>query len=339
MRTRNGISRRHLLATGAAGSLALASGVHVSIAQASKRIEQLDPALDKIIATTEPIVEHAAGFGGDLGPAEGPLWWKEGGYLLFSDIHANKRHKFTPGQGVTLFKEPTNRANGLTRDLQGRLLAAEHDSRRVTRQEVDGAITVIASSFSGRRLNRPNDVIVKSDGAIYFTDPQGPWAPEQWDLNFTGVYRVSPDLSTLTLLANDFVFPNGIAFSPDEKVLYITDFRRGTIRAFEVAPNGTLAKHTDRVFADLNGQEPGGPDGMKVDVAGNVYCGGAGGIYIIDPTGKKLGRILHGYAATTNIAFGGDDWKTLYFTSRNQLASVKLKIAGIPVPVAAKPKT
>jgi gluconolactonase len=327
------ISRRHLLATGAAS---FTLGARAAFAQGGKKIEQLDPALDKIISTTEPIVEHGKGYGGDLGPAEGPLWWKEGNYLLFSDIHNNKRMKFTPGQGVTLFKDGTNRANGLTRDLQGRLLAAEHDSRQVTRQEADGSITVIANSFNGRRLNRPNDVIVKSDGAIYFTDPQGPWAPEQWDLNHTGVYRVSPDLATLTLLANDFVFPNGIAFSPDEKLLYVNDLRRGLIRVFEVAPNGTLAKHTDRVFADLSGREPGAPDGMKVDTAGNVYCGGAGGIYILDPAGKKLGRIVHGYAATTNIAFGGDDWKTLYFTSRNELASVKLKIAGIPVPVAAK---
>jgi gluconolactonase len=338
MRKHDGISRRRLLTTGAAGGFALAGGVRVSIAQGTKRIEQLDPGLDKIIAASESIVEHASGFGGDLGPAEGPLWWKEGGYLLFSDIHANKRMKFTPGQGVALFKEPTNRANGLTRDLQGRLLAAEHDTRRVTRQEADGSITVLANSFGGHRLNRPNDVVVKSDGAIYFTDPNGPWTPEQWDLTHTGVYRLSPDLGTLSLLVSDFIVPNGLAFTPDEKHLYVNDSRRGHIRVFELIPNGMLAKHTDRVFADLRGSEPGVPDGMKVDTAGNVYCGGAGGIYILDPSGKKLGRIVHGYAATTNIAFGGDDWKTLYFTSRNQLASVKLKIAGIPVPVAAAKK-
>jgi gluconolactonase len=284
-------------------------------------------------------VELGSGYGGDLGPAEGPLWWKEGGYLLFSDIHANKRMKYTPGQGVTLFKEPTNRANGLTRDLQGRLLAGEHDSRRVTRQELDGSITVIANSFQGRRLNRPNDVIVKSDGTIYFTDPwTSPAVPEQWDLTFSGVYRVSPDLGTLTLLVDNFIIPNGLAFSPDEKLLYVNDSRRRHIRSFELAPNGTLARQSDQVFADLGGADPGVPDGMKVDTAGNVYCGGAGGIYILDPKGKKLGRIVHGYPATTNIAFGGDDWKTLYFTSRNQLASVKLKIAGIPVPVAAAKK-
>jgi gluconolactonase len=340
MSAHNGISRRHMLELAGASGLAMAGGIRGSFAQGAKRIEQLAPELDKIIATSEPIVELGTGFGGDLGPAEGPLWWKEGGYLLFSDIHANKRMKYTPGQGITTFKEPTNRANGLTRDLQGRLLAAEHDSRRVTRQELDGSITVIANSFQGRRLNRPNDVVVKSDGTIYFTDPwTQPGVQEQWDLTFAGVYRVSPDLGTLTLLVDNFIIPNGIAFSPDEKVLYVNDSRRRHIRAFEMAPNGTLAKQSDHVFADLGGAESGVPDGMKVDSAGNVYCGGAGGIYILDPNGKKLGRIVHGYPATTNIAFGGDDWKTLYFTSRAQLASVKLKVAGVPVPVAAKPKT
>ena len=120
----------------------------------------------------EPIRELASGLGGELGPAEGPVWWKEGGYLLFSDIGNNRRMKYTPGQGVTVFKESTNHANGLTRDLQGRLVACEQDTRRVTRQELDGSITVIANSFQGKRLNRPNDVVVKSDGSIYFTDPE-----------------------------------------------------------------------------------------------------------------------------------------------------------------------
>jgi gluconolactonase len=135
---------------------------------------------------------------------------------------------------------------------------------------------------------------------------------------------------------DDMVFPNGLAFSPDESVIYIDDFRRGHIRAFNMAPNGTLARQTDRAFVDLTGSEPGGPDGMKVDSAGNVYCGGAGGIYIMDPKGKKLGRIVHGRPETTNIAFGGDDWKTLYFTNWYYLGAVKVKIPGIPVPVASK---
>lgn len=305
-----------------------------SQAPLTPRIERFDPALDAIISTSEPIHHLADGFGGPQGPAEGPVWWKEGGYLLFSDIHNNKRMKFTPGAGVTLFSEPTNRANGMTRDLKGRLLACEHDSRRVTRLELDGDLTVLANSFQGRRLNRPNDVVVKSDGCIYFTDPwTSPEAPRQWDLTFSGVYRLTPDLGTLSLLIGDFVLPNGLAFSPDESVLYINDSRRGHIRAFDLMSNGMLAKQTDRVFVDLRGDEPGVPDGMKVDIAGNVYCGGAGGIWIMNASGQKLGRIVHGAPATTNVGFGGDDWKTLYFTSRNHLGSVRVNVPGVPVPV------
>src|SRR5215471_15026512 len=235
---RANISRRHLLQTaGAAGGFALAGR---AFAQApARKIDQLAPYLYKIIAISEPIQELASGFGGDLGPAEGPVWWKEGGYLLFSDIHNNKRMKYTPGQGVTVFKEPTNRANGLTRDIQGRLVACEHDTRRVTRQELDGSITVIANSFQGRRLNRPNDVVVKSDGCIYFTDPwTSPAAPEQWDLTVAGVYRVTPDLGTMSLLVSDFVLRKGLAVTPDEKVLYTNESRRRRMRAVEHLPKG-----------------------------------------------------------------------------------------------------
>ncbi len=297
-------------------------------------IEKNAPELERIVSSGQNIEKLGDGYGGGDGPAEGPLWWKEGSYLLFSDIHNNRRMKWAQGQGVTLFQEPTNRANGLTRDLQGRLLAAEHDSRRVTRQEPDGSITVVANSFNGQRLNRPNDVIVKSDGAIYFTDPwTSPLPREQWDLTFSGVYRVTPDLGTLTLLVGDFIVPNGLAFSPDESVLYINDTRKGHIRAFDMLPNGTLAIQSERVFADLSGDRPGVPDGMKVDVEGNVYCGGSGGVWVLDPSGKHLGTIAHGETATTNVAFGGDDWKTLFFTSRNTLGSVQCKIAGVPVPV------
>jgi gluconolactonase len=338
-----GISRRRVLAMSAAAGVAAHGwdgrfgAVSDAWAQAAKRIDQFDPALGNIISTSEPINELASGMGGPLGPVEGPVWWKEGGYLLFSDINASKRMKYAPGQGVSVFKEHTNQANGLTRDLQGRLVACEHETRRVTRQEADGSITVIANSFQGQRLNRPNDVVVKSDGSIYFTDPwTSPDIPQQWDMTFMGVYRVSPDLGTMTLLVDDFLLPNGLAFSPDESVLYVNDSRRRHIRAFAVAPNGTLARQTDQVFADLSGPEPGGPDGMKVDTAGNVYCGGAGGIYILDAKGKKLGRIVHGKRGTTNIGFGGDDWKTLFFTSPDSLGSVTLKVGGIPVPVAKK---
>ena len=298
-------------------------------------IEQHAPELARLISADAEIARHTPDdFGGDNGPAEGPVWWSDGGYLLFSDIHNNRRMKFVPGQGASVDHEPTNRANGLTRDLQGRLIACEHDSRRVTRTEPDGRITVVAASFQGRPLNRPNDVVVKSDGCIYFTDPWTlPTPATQFDLQHAGVYRVTPDLGSITLLVDDFVLPNGLAFSPDESVLYINDSRRGHIRAFDLNPNGSLARQSDRVFADLTGDAPGVPDGMKVDVEGNVYCGGSGGLWVMDPSGRKLGCVVHGASATTNLCFGGADWKTLYFTSRNHLGSVQTNIAGIPVPV------
>jgi gluconolactonase len=330
-------SRRHMLAmSAAAGSIVIGGGNRDAAAQAAKRIERLDPALEAIISTSEPIVDLATNLGGTVN-VEGPLWWKEGGYLLFRGTD-EKRWKYAPGQALSVFKENTHAANGITRDMQGRLVACEAATRRIVREEQDGSITVLAGSFQGRPFNRPNDIVVKSDGAIYFTDP---WtaaeAPGETDLTFAGVYRISPDRGTLTLLVDDFLRPNGIAFSPDERVLYINDSARRHIRAFDLQPNGTLARQTDRVFADLGGPESGVPDGMKVDSAGNVFCGGAGGLYILDPGGKKLGRIVHGFQNTSNIAFGGDDWKTVYFCTRMSLGSFKVKIAGVPVPVAKKP--
>ena len=296
-------------------------------------IEKLSAGLDLIVSESEVIQELGNGYGGEEGPAEGPLWWAENEFLIFSDIHNNRRMKWDSGHGITTFHEPTNRSNGLTRDLQGRLVACEHDSRRVTRLEADGSVSVLANSFQGRQLNRPNDVIVKSDGSIYFTDPWTHRRPaEQWELDFSGVYRLSPDLGTLTLLLKDFIVPNGLAFSPDEQQLFVNDSRRGHIRIFDIQEDGTVARASDRIFCDVTGDKPGVPDGMKVDVEGNVYCGGSGGLWILDPKGEHLGTIAHGATATTNLAFGGNDWKTLFFTTRNSLCSVQCKIPGLPVP-------
>lgn len=297
-------------------------------------IEKSASELERIVSPGQEIRELGRGFGGPAGPAEGPLWWEEGGYLLFSDIGNNRRMKWSAEEGVGLFQEPTNYANGLTRDLQGRLIACEHGTRRVTRQEPDGSITVVANNYRGRRLNRPNDVVIKSDGCIYFTDPGFP--TPGLDLDFNGVYQVTPDLGTITLITWDFARPNGLAFSPDESLLYINDTRRRHIRAFDLEPNGMPLLATDRIFCDLNGERPGNPDGMKVDVEGNVYCGGSGGIWIMDPTGNHLGTIVHGAPATTNMAWGGPDWRTLFFTTRNTLHSIQLNIAGIPVPPREK---
>ena len=336
MRDFSVLSRREVLRmAGAVGGLAVTS-IPELWAQSARRIESLAPELDRVIGTSEPIRELATGYGGTIGPCEGPVWWAEGHYLLFNDINTARRMKYTPGASPTVAMEKTNEANGMTRDQQGRLVSAEHLTRRVTRYESDGSLTVIANSFQGKRLLRPNDVIVKSDGSIYFTDPGGNAAPEEWDVTISGVYRVSPDLGSISLIIDDMVRPNGLAFSPDESTLYVADTRRRHVRAYQMQANGTIGKETSRVFVDLGGTEPGVPDGMKVDTAGNVYCGGSGGLYIIDSNGKKLGRIVHGQAATTNVAFGGDDWKTLYFTTASTLFSVAVKTAGVPVPVKKK---
>ena len=292
-------------------------------------IEQHAPGLERIVDLHQEIEELARGFGGERGPAEGPVWWQEGGYLVFSDIGNNRRMQWSPGAGVTLMQEPTNEANGLTRDRQGRLVACEHLARRVTRQDPDGSITVVANHYHGHRLNRPNDVVVKSDGSVYFTDPG--LGRVELELDFCGVYRVSPDLGEMHVLVWDFVVPNGLAFSPDERMLYVNDSRRGYIRAFDVEPTGLLALATDRVFATLQDDRIGVPDGMKVDVAGNVYCTGPGGIWIFDPHGTHLGTIATG-AQTTNVAWGDADWSTLYFTTWSTVGRIRTKIPGIPVP-------
>jgi len=290
-------------------------------------IQQVSPELESIVSLNQEIEELGRGYL----VAEGPLWWKEEGYLLFSEVRGNRRRKWSPEEGVTLLQEPTNNANGLTRDLQGRLILCEGGAHRVTRMESDGSVTTVANSYQGRRLNRPNDVVVKSDGSIYFTDPGAP--DPELDLDFAGVYRVSPDLSSITLLVRDFIFPNGLAFSPDENILYITDYRRGHIRAFDMQPNGTLALATDRLFCQLREPRPigpDGPDGTKVDVKGNVYCTGPGGVWVLDQSGTHLGTILTG-AQTTNVGWGGEDWKTLFITTFDFVARIQLKIAGIPV--------
>ena len=297
-------------------------------------IEQVAPELERVLSPDQEMEILGSGYWGRPGgPAEGPVWWREGGYLLFTDIRASKIMKWGPGEGVTVFREPTNESNGLTRDLLGRLIACEHAGRRVTRTESDGSITVVANNYRGTRLNQPNDVVVKSDGSIYFTDPWVlPEPKDQVDLDFAGVYRVSADLGTISLLVDDFVLPNGLAFSPDEKVLYVDDSRRMKIRAFDVQSNGTLGLHTDRVFYQFERVRPGTADGMKMDEEGNVYSTGPGGVWVIDPSGKHLGTILTGAEQTTNVAFGGDDRKTLFITTRDALGRVQVNIPGISVP-------
>ena len=258
---------------------------------------------------------------------EGPIWVAARNELLFSDIPANRIVRFKDGK-FTTFRTPSNNSNGLTLDKQGRLIACEHGPRRVTRTKADGAVTVLAERYQGRRLNSPNDVIVKSDGGIYFTDPPYGVKSEEREMDFQGVYRIDPagrDLPAAPrLLVRDFAKPNGLAFTPDEKVLYVNDTERGHIRAFDVAPDGTLAN--GRVFA----QTPGA-DGMKVDTAGNVYCTSSTGVMVFDRSGKHLGTIATP-EQPANCAFGDADWKSLYMTCRTGVYRVRLAVPGLKVP-------
>lgn len=260
---------------------------------------------------------------GEFQFTEGPLWVAARGELLFSDIPANRIVRSKDGK-FDAFRAPSHNANGLTLDKQGRLIACEHGSRRVTRTEADGTIVPLAERYQGKRLNSPNDVVVKSDGSIYFTDPPFGVKREERELDFQGVYRIAPDGKTLTLVAKDFVMPNGLAFDPGEKILYVNDSNRGHIRVFDVAADGTLAN--SRVFA----QAPGA-DGMKVDTEGNVYCASRTGVMVFDRAGKHLGTIGTP-DQPTNCGFGGDDWKSLYITCRPSLCVVRPGVPGVKLP-------
>jgi gluconolactonase len=302
-------------------------------------IEILSDAMKKVVGAQQDAQELGSGFGGPNGPTEGPVWWKEGGYLLFSDIHGSRRMKWEPGSGISVDKEDTANANGMTRDREGRLVVCHHFSRCVDRVEADGAITVIADNYRGLKLNRPNDVVVKSDGSIYFTDPppRPPLTPPEHtpELDIAGVYRVSPDLGQINMIVRDFVNPNGLAFSPDEKVLYVNDSNRHRklIMAYDVEVNGMVDRGSGRLFCDMKGDDrPGGPDGMKVDVEGNVYCTGPGGIWVISSQGEHIGTIN---TRAVNMAWGDEDWTTLYFTGPTTINRIRLGIPGISVPAGA----
>jgi gluconolactonase len=260
---------------------------------------------------------------------EGPVWCAGEQHLLFSDIPADQILELTPGRQAVIFRQPSGHSNGLTRDREGWLIACEHGNRRVTRTEKDGSLTVLADQFRGKRLNSPNDVVVKSDGAVYFTDPPYGIRPEQQEQPVQGVYRLSPDGNGLALVADDFEGPNGLAFSPDEKRLYIDDSSpRRHIRVFDVRTDGTLTH--GRTFHDMNVREPGSPDGMKMDVHGHLYCTGPRGVWVFDAEGVHLGTIVTP-EKPTNCAWGDTDWQSLYITAQTSIYKVRVNISGIRV--------
>jgi len=261
---------------------------------------------------------------------EGPVWNASGGFLLFSDIPANRIYKWSPDEGLEVFREPSGNSNGLTYDKKSRLVICEHSNRRLSRIDEDGTYRVLVSKFRDKRLNSPNDVIVKSDGTIYFTDPPYGIKPEEQELPFQGVFRFNPENNELTLLTDDFNRPNGLAFSPDETTIYIADSsERSHIRAFDVNRDGTLSN--SRVFAEIRSELKGNPDGMKVDIENHLYVAAAGGIWVFSKNREHLG-IIRTPETPANCAWGGRDWKSLFITARTSIYRIRLNIPGVRVP-------
>lgn len=281
-----------------------------------------------------PVKQLATGFDW----TEGPVWFGDANCLLFSDIPNNRIMRWTPGSGISVYREPSNFANGHTRDLQGRLVSCEHGARRVTRTEPDGAITVIAESYNGKRLNSPNDVVVKSDGTIWFTDPhygimtdyEGYKSEQELPCY---VYRVDPSNGDIEAVLTDFACPNGLAFSPDESKLYIADTgamfdadAERHIRVFDVGSDGKLTGGD--VFHVIN---PGAADGFRLDTDGNLWSSAADGVHCISPNGRLLGKILVP-ELVSNVCFGGRAKHQLFITATTSLYAVVLNRQGTQKP-------
>ncbi len=298
-------------------------------------IEVLDTRLMRLIPDDAQIERIAGGFIF----TEGPLW--RGDHLVFSDIPNNRIVRWEEGPegpSVSTFRTPSGRSNGLTLDKQGRLLACEHLGRRVSITQAYGTVEALVETYDGKRLNSPNDIVVRSDGIVYFTDPpyglitspNNPLGADiKSELGFNGLYRMLLD-GTLELLADDFLRPNGLAFDPDENVLYVDDTHARHIRAFDVADDGSLSN--DRVFFTYLGvADSNGPDGMKIDVEGNLWVTGPGSTWVVSSEGDALGRIRPP-EHPANVAFGGADWKTLFMTADTSVYRMQVNVAGIAVP-------
>jgi gluconolactonase len=266
---------------------------------------------------------------------EGPIWNPDG-FLLFSDMPGDTRRRWDEQGGVREVAKPSNKGNGMTLDADGRLLVCEHATSSLVRMDPDGTGSgreVVASHYQGRELNSPNDVILKRDGSIYFSDPTYGRMPvfgveRDQDLDFQGVYRLPPGGGEPQLLVDDFEQPNGLCFSPDESLLYINDTPRAHIRVFDVASDGTL--ENGRMFFENIGSgviEEGIPDGMKCDQRGNVYVTGPGGVWVISPDAEQLG-VIEVPENVGNLTFGGPSWDVLYLPSSTSLYRIQMKVTG-----------
>lgn len=293
-------------------------------------METMSHRFHSIVAEDSPVVLLSTGFEF----VEGPVWNRDGGFLLFSDIAGNRMLKWEESDGLTTFRDPSNMANGNTYDHEGRLVTCEHATSRLTRTEHDGTVTVLASHFDGRELNSPNDVVVKSDGAIYFTDPDSGrkpfWGiPRERELDFCGVYRLEPD-GSMSLLVDDFVIPNGLCFSLDESRLFVNDTARRHIRVFDVAEDGSISG--GEMWAELGGGEGDRPpDGMKIDSEGTLFCVGPGGVHLFDAAGARLG-VIAVPEPVANFAWGGTGLTTLFITAATSLYSIEVLVPGLATP-------
>ncbi|MCC6444247.1 MAG: SMP-30/gluconolactonase/LRE family protein [Armatimonadetes bacterium] len=261
---------------------------------------------------------------------EGPAWDGNESCLYFSDIPANTLYRWTEKEGAMIFRHPSGMSNGNALDAAGRLVTCEHATRRVSRAEPDGSVVALATRYAGKTLNSPNDIVARSDGSLYFTDPPyGRTArhgiEEPQELDFQGVYRLTPE-GDLVLLLDDFNKPNGLAFSPDEKTLYIDDTGRMQIWAYDVRPDGNLAVGRKICQMERSQAFPGGFDGMKVDREGHIYITGPGGLWFLRPDGSILGRLRTPEVAA-NLAWG-DGGKTLYITATSSLYRIRGLVGG-----------
>jgi len=298
-------------------------------------IEMLSEQLAELIDPDAEVERVATGFTF----TEGPLWNQEGDFLLFSDMPGDVRRRWSERDGVVELRKPNNKGNGMVYDGEGNLLVCEHVTSSLVRERPDGVRETLAWHYQGKYLNSPNDVITRSDGTIYFTDPTygrvpGFGIPREQDLSFQGVYRIGPDGGdpVLAVGEDDFAQPNGLCFVPGERQLYINDTERALIRIYDVADDGSLSG--GRVFFEGIGTgviEEGIPDGMKVDERGNVWVTGPRGVWVISPEGEHLG-VVPVPENVGNIAWGGPDWKTLYIPSSTSVYRVPTRVASVHLP-------
>lgn len=302
--------------------------------------EVIEPVFGSYVMGNAPVKRIATGFDW----VEGPVWFGDANCLLFSDIPNDRIMRWTPDAGVSTYRQPSNHANGQTRDRQGRLITCEHGARRVTRTEPDGSVTVIADTYDGKRLNSPNDVVVKSDGTVWFTDPhygimtdyEGHKSEQELPCN---VYRADPATGAVEAVLTDFDCPNGLAFSPDETRLYVADtgimFADDPVRHIRAFDVGDGAGDGDGV--DLRGGEvfhkidPGMADGFRVDTDGNVWSSAADGVHCIDPGGTLVGKILVP-EVVSNVCFGGRAKHQMFITATTGVYMIALNRNGAQWP-------